>query len=109
MEVENKRLLLEINTAIREINRTTIDPQIPKLSVDDLNPAMKMLAHTRAPYLKKLFDMGNSNQGEIPSEQQIGELRKLRLAFEEMTQGAQALEVAINRGYLEVLSKRSSR
>ncbi len=40
----------------------------------------------------------------MPNPDQVRSLRKLRETYEEMVSGAQALETAIERGYLDVVS-----
>ena len=41
----------------------------------------------------------------MPSQDQIQRLRGFRIAYEEFSAGAQAMETAIERGYLEVEEK----
>ncbi len=94
MSTENNRLLLELDKTIREINRRVINPEIPELNLEDLNPVMELVARARSIYLKELFDMASPDQ--------LKQLRYLRLSFEELREGAQALEAAIQRGYLDV-------
>jgi hypothetical protein len=102
MSTENNRLLLELDKTIREINRRVINPEIPELSLNDLNPIMELVARARSNYLKELFDMATVVEDGMPSPDQLKQLRYLRLSFEELREGAQALEAAIQRGYLDV-------
>jgi hypothetical protein len=51
MSTENNRLLLELDKTIREINRRVINPEIPELSLNDLNPIMELVARARSNYL----------------------------------------------------------
>lgn len=102
MSTENNRLLLELDKTIREINRRVINPEIPELSLNDLNPIMELVARARSNYLKELFDMATVVGDGMPSPDQLKQLRYLRLSFEELREGAQALEAAIQRGYLDV-------
>ena len=104
MSKEINRLLLQLERAIKELNQETINPLLPELTLAGLNPVMSMAAKTRANYLKELFDLANSCDENIPGAHQIENLRTLRLAYEEMVAGAQALETAIQRGYLDVKS-----
>ncbi|MES9870652.1 MAG: hypothetical protein ABW082_13410 [Sedimenticola sp.] len=102
MHKDNNRLLLEIDKTIRELNRDAINPQIPELMLDDLTPVMALVARSRAIYLRELFDVANIAGEGMPSPDQIRQLRQLREAYEELVAGAQALETAIQRGYLDV-------
>ncbi|MES9957524.1 MAG: hypothetical protein ABW086_10760 [Sedimenticola sp.] len=102
MHKDNNRLLLEIDKTIRELNRDAINPQIPELMLDDLTPVMALVARSRAIYLRELFDVANIADEGMPSPDQIRQLRQLREAYEELVAGAQALETAIQRGYLDV-------
>ena len=103
-KISNNRLLLEISNKIRELNHSTINPVIPDLTLDDLNPVLNLVARARAAYLKELFDIAGVVDNKIPSPGQIKQLNHLRTTYEELVIGAQALETAIERGYLDVNS-----
>ncbi|MCP3665981.1 MAG: hypothetical protein GY696_26365 [Gammaproteobacteria bacterium] len=100
--IDRNRLLLEINKSIKELNREQINPAIPELKLDDLVPVMSMVAHARAVYLKKLFDLSGAVGDGMPTTDQIKQLRNQRIVFEELLEGAKALETAIERGYLDI-------
>jgi len=102
MSTDNKRLLIEIDKSIREINRSVINPQIQALSVKDLNPVIELVARARSRYLKALFDIAAEVGEGMPSTDQLKQLRYHRVAFEELRDGVQALEAAIERSYLDV-------
>lgn len=102
MSGNNQRLLLEIASAIKEANRQRINPAIKELKVDDLKPVIEMVATARAEYLKEMFNLAEKMNGELPTIDQVKHLRYLRMMFEELTSGSQALETAIERGYLDV-------
>jgi hypothetical protein len=99
---DNNRLLLEIDKSIRELNREVINPAIDKLMIDDLKPAMTLVARSRAEYLKELFDLASVVGDDLPSPDQITHLRKLRMTYDELVAAAKALNTAIERGYLDV-------
>jgi hypothetical protein len=61
-----------------------------------------LVAHSRARYLKALFELGASVEDSRPTDSQFAELAKLRGEYDELVNGAKALEVAIQRGYLDV-------
>jgi hypothetical protein len=102
MSIDHNRLLLRLEQAMRDINRAEITAELPELSFNDLNPVLSMVARSRAAYLKEWFQLASCDEGS-PSDEQIDRLRRLRLSFEEQVAGAQALETAIQRGYLNVM------
>lgn len=87
---------------MRTINQETIKPVLPGLSLADLNPVISMVARTRAVYVKELFELAEACGDGVPTEAQIDHLRSLRLSYEEQVAAAQALETALQRGYLDV-------
>ena len=102
MSKDNNRLLLQLEQAIRRLNQEIISPVLPELSLAGLNPVMSMVAKTRANYLQELFELAGSCEDSVPDAGQIENLRTLRRTYEEMVAGAQAIETAIQRGYLDV-------
>ncbi|MBA1446962.1 MAG: hypothetical protein M3H12_14145, partial [Chromatiales bacterium] len=74
----------------------------PELTLKDLCPVMELVARSRGLYLKELFEVTEISGDKMPSQDQIGRLKKLRENFEELVKGAQSLETAIERGYLDV-------
>lgn len=104
MTVKNNRLLLELEQAIRTINQDVINPEIPELTIKKLCPALKMVAKARARYLQALLEIAEQSEDTIPNPDQIDRLRHLRVAYDECVAGVQALETAVQRGYLDVKS-----
>ncbi len=100
--LDNNRLLLEIDRTIRTLNREIINPEIPELTLNDLTPVLRMVARARASYLKELIDLASVVEDGNPSHEQINKLSQQRRSFEELVEGAKALETAIERGYLDV-------
>ncbi len=101
-ELDINRLLLQFEKAVREINREEINPKIPELKLSELNPVVQMVARARAHYLNGLFNLANIIDGDMPSPEQVKKLKAMREAYEELVEGSKALEVAIERGYLDV-------
>ena len=100
--MNNNRLLLEISNAIRELNCEIINPEIPELTLAGIKPVMAMVARSRAAYLKELFDItGIVGEGH-PTHDQISRLKDLRQTYQELVEASQALEGAIERGYLDI-------
>lgn len=98
--MNNNRLLLELEQAIRTINQEVINPVIPELTIKGLCPVLKMVANARADYLQMLIALGEKDAQ--PTSTQIEELRSLRVTYDECIAGAQALETAIQREYIDV-------
>ena len=99
---EINRMMLEIDQAIKDINREVINPEIRELAMGDLVPVFNLVAKTRAAYLKELFDIAKMSD-EMPSKDQIERLGILRHSYDEMLASTKALLTAIERGYLDVV------
>ncbi|MEO1081849.1 MAG: hypothetical protein AAFY29_19990 [Pseudomonadota bacterium] len=98
---QSNRLLLELEKIRRDVNREIMNPAIPTLSVDDLRPIVTMAARARLSYLQELMDITRLDP-EMPSHEQITMLARQRETYEELRQAVNALETAIERGYLDV-------
>lgn len=109
MSQDTNRLLMELEHAIRAINHEVINPQISEVTIDDLRPVLYLVANARARYLKALFEFGAREQGadDRPDAAQFDQLHRLREEYDELVSGAQALETAIQRGYLDVMPGKS--
>ncbi|MBL4835808.1 MAG: hypothetical protein JKY26_17800 [Pseudomonas sp.] len=106
MALDNNRLLLELEKQRREINRSIINPAIPELSLEALNPMLTMVAQARKNYLCCLTDITNSSHGKAPDSEQIAALRGFRETYDELVSAVNALETAIQRDYLDVRASR---
>ena len=102
MSQDINRLLMELERHMRSVNREVINPQITELTIDGLDPVLRLVADARARYLRAFFDLGAAVNGEAPSNDQVAELRRLRTEYEELMTAAKELEQAIQRGYLDV-------
>ncbi|HEB79930.1 MAG TPA: hypothetical protein ENI79_05600 [Rhodospirillales bacterium] len=100
--LDHNRLLLEIEKITRQHNRDVINPMIAELCINDLHPLKELLARARGDYIKEFLDLAKVAGNGSPSIEQIDKLHKLRLTFEELLAAMQALEDAIERGYLDV-------
>ena len=99
--MDNQRLLLSLEQERRSINRETINPVIQELDLDSLRPIIKMIAEVRAAYIKSLVELAQKNDG-IPTDDEIKSLTTLRKSFTELVDAANAMETAIERGYINV-------
>ncbi|WP_043752896.1 hypothetical protein [Imhoffiella purpurea] len=102
-QTQNRRLLMALDSKIRDINRATINPILPELRLSDLTPMLEMTARARADYLRVLYEIGHSSSGEAaPSPEDIDRLAALRRVYQELVTATQAFETAIEREYLDV-------
>ncbi|WP_341708879.1 hypothetical protein [Halopseudomonas sp.] len=106
MAIDSNRLLLELEKQRREINRSIINPAIPQLSLEALTPLLNMVGQARKDYLCGLLNLADTCKGHAPSSEQINELRTLRQTYDELVTAANALETAIQRDYLDVITTR---
>ena len=105
MATDKKRLLMQIEQTIKQVNHEVINPEIPELELSELEPVFRLTARTRMLYLKRFFTLAADHEENMPTQSQIDELADLRGHYEEMVAAAQAMEVAIQRGYLDVKIK----
>ena len=101
---ELSRLKLILDKTIREVNQEVINPEIPELTMADIEPVLRLVAKSRAAYLKKLFQVTLKAGKGLPSAETIDDLAEYRESYEELLKATQALETAIERGYLDVQS-----
>ncbi len=94
------RFLMTIEQAVREANRTTLAPMLGTITTEKFVPLMVVVAKARGDYLKEAASIAGS--GAKPDADAVARLRELRLTYEELLAAAQALEHAIERGYLDV-------
>jgi hypothetical protein len=100
-DTHSNRLLLELEKIRRDINREIMNPAIPELNIEDIRPAVTMAARARLTYLAELLDISKLSP-DLPSHEQIDMLRQQRECYEELRAAVNALETAIDRGYLDV-------
>lgn len=102
MSTEINRLLMELERVMRDVNREVINPHIPHLHIADLDPALRLVAEARAEYLSAFFSLHEHKKDGKLGDEQIKRLHRLRIRYEELVEGAKALETAIQRGYLDI-------
>lgn len=101
MDIDNNRILLALERHRQLINRERINREIQLLDMESIHPVVSMVADVRASYIKTLLTIASQREG-LPSPQQIKELAQLRSSYSEVVDAANALEVAIERGYMDV-------
>lgn len=102
METEIKRLLLAFDQQMRNINRETLNPLVKELQLDDLEAMQHMVAKARGNYLQAFLEAAEASGGEVPDDNSIKRLHQHRVRYEELLEGAKALEAALQRGYLDI-------
>lgn len=101
-ELETNRLLLELEKVRRDVNREVMNPEIPELSIADIRPVLELAAKARLSYISELIDIARVSPN-MPSYEQIQKLARERESYDELRAAANALETAIERGYLDIL------
>ncbi len=99
----NKRLLLELDKRRRDINKEVINAEVEDLNLEKLKPVVDMVAKSRAAYIGALMKLSNSKSESSPTITEMVELREKRTEFEELVAATNALEVAIERGYVDII------
>lgn len=102
-DIVRSRLKLRLDKTIRELNQEIINPEIPEVRLEDLEPVLRLVARTRAAYLKELFAVTKGAGDALPSSEQVERLQEARETYDELLKASQALEAAIDRGYLDVM------
>lgn len=102
MNADTRRMMLAFEQKLREINREIVNPMIDSLHIDGIEPVMLMVAKARGQYLQALISLAEDTSGEVPDDAQIKELAKSKIRYDQLVAASQALETAIQRGYLDV-------
>jgi len=93
---------MEIENIMRKINGDIINPELPELHLEELEPVLTLVARSRAVYLKEIMSIANNVGDDLPNADQIKRIRNYRITFEELVAASQALTTAVERGYLDV-------
>lgn len=99
----NKRLLLELDKHRRDVNKKVISSNVDDLNIDKLKPVVDMVANSRASYIGALMKLSNSKSDSSPTIREMDELKEKRKEFEELVAATNALEVAIEREYVDII------
>ncbi|WP_370280675.1 hypothetical protein [Pontibacterium sp.] len=102
MSMENNRLLMQLDKYRREVNREVLNPAISELALEDLKPMLGMVAQARAQYVSELLEVAKLSGNNLPTPEQIRQLKVCRETYDELVAAANALETVIQRGYLDV-------
>ncbi len=103
MSSVHKRLLIQLEKAMREVNRDTLNPLFEELTPGDILPITELVAKARGDYIHELFNLSQLPQAKQKlSTDLVKSLRFKRLIYEELLGASKALDKAIERGYLDV-------
>lgn len=102
-----RRLLVNFSGHVREINRSIINEIADPLTLDKLTPVVTTVANARADYLRALFNHANESADDN-AQSDVSELKRARERYEELVSAANAMEIMIERGYLDVADSRPS-
>jgi hypothetical protein len=102
--MSNKRLILELDKYRSDVNTKTLNSNVEDLNLDKLKPIVDMVAKSRAAYINELMEISTSQTEAGVAAEQIEQLRARRVEFTELVKATSALEIAIKRGYLDVIT-----
>lgn len=93
-----RQFLEEVERKIAEANREILHERIPELNKDSFVDLAKHVARLRATYLQVALE---GKEGEDANEF-VQELRRRREAYDEARDAFEALQRAIQRGYVDI-------
>jgi hypothetical protein len=98
--IAHKRFLSEIEHGIQAANREVIHAAVPELNRASFFNLAVALAKLRASYLQAALQILRTPDAAIPTL--LDDLKQRREAFEEGSKAFEALERAIERGYVDI-------
>ena len=98
--IAQKRFLSEIEHGIQAANREVIHAAVPELNKQSFFGLAVALAKLRASYLQAALQILRTPEPEIPAL--LDDVAHRRQAFEEGSKAFEALERAIERGYVDI-------
>lgn len=102
MSTPHSRFLMELDAARKTINRQVLSPKIDRISIADIEPTLRAVAHARAEYISAFMRVAD-NADPAPTPDMIADLKRKREAFDELVLAANALEQVIQRDYIDVV------
>lgn len=103
-EKDINRLLLQYEHLLRQANKENINPKIEELTIEGLQPLIRLIARSRARYLEYVYELSKEyeDKEDYPTADELKKLKTLRMRFEELAAGSAAFETSIQRGYLDL-------
>lgn len=97
-----RQLLHEVEQGIREANRDIIHGQIPELNRESFVRFALVVARLRASYLQAALQLSEGPAELDDAPVWLAGLRERRQAYEEARDAFDALQRAIERGYVDI-------
>lgn len=94
--------LKEIEQAIRVANCEVLGDRLKPINKETILPLAVSVARLRGDYLAEAFRLAGADKGKALKEDDVAQLKKHRLAYEEARRAFEALTHAIDRGYVEL-------
>lgn len=99
-----RQFLHEVEQGIRTVNREVIHARIPQLTAESFERFARMVARLRAVYLEAAMVLVSRDEVDGLSPAAFAALRHHRESFEEARDAFDALQRAIERGYVDLSS-----
>lgn len=100
--ITEQRFLEDVERGIRDANLEVIHQRLSPITMENLMPFATSVARLRARYLEAAFKFSEKSTSDSLEDDEIEELRRHRMAFEEARDAFEALRHAILRGYVEL-------
>lgn len=100
--IEVRRLRAELEHTFKNINREHIGASVGPVSRATFEQAAMQVATMRGRYLKTVLELGTNSEDQPVDSAAIKRLQGLRLACNELMEGFEALQHALQRGYLDL-------
>ncbi|MGB0671216.1 MAG: hypothetical protein ACPGNT_06945 [Rhodospirillales bacterium] len=97
-----QRFAMAYDRELMAINKKVLDPLFPHLTLGHIRPILATVARVRGRYLREAFRLTQGSEDGLPTPDEVKKLRELREAYEEAMAVAEALDHAIERGYITV-------
>lgn len=97
-----QRFNLEVEQAVREVNREIIHERIPLITKARVVEFASSVARTRARYLEAAFRVSEMDETGAFDTQTLEDLRLHRETYEETRFAFEALSRAIEQGYVDL-------
>ena len=104
MSNAHSRFLMQLDAVRRDINREVLSPRIDSVSLEQVKPMLRAVAHARAEYVSAFMHVAD-NADPAPTPEMIQELKKKREAFDELVLAVNAFEQVIQRDYIDVATE----
>ena len=99
---KRQHLLMQIEQGIKVANRKVIDEFIPPVTVESVMPFAISVARLRARYLAAAYQFAEKEHGDALNEAEVASLNRHQEMYEAARDAFEALNIAIERGYIKV-------